>query len=371
MKVPTCRVLAIGELSTWGKQFLTNLETNSLAEVHYEASVQTFCSNAAPQARITVLFAENLPDSRQAIQRLRVSPRRFFLVWFGRAFTKEDLAFAIEHRVYCVFEQSRADEKKIAEAIGRIGVALEMTDQFEQMIHSLKALLLQAETDVGMLPLVNEIKTALSKLERTGLYNEFSGGAENKDGNEKDSKLPFHKAQGFGDALSTVHNLERTGVLWVRGGLPGQEGKVEFLQGKIIAAQAGDIRGGIRGLKAIYRMFLWDEPRFLFTRRDPQSVTFEEQIEQSMKYICMEGEELSRRFSRIRHELPPAEIKLELEPSSLHSGTQLSSEDFSTLSSVIEFGHVGQVLNYNLQPDVNIYESLIRLKKNKLIRVAA
>jgi hypothetical protein len=49
----------------------------------------------------------------------------------------------------------------------------------------------------------------------------------------------------------------------------------------------------------------------------------------------------------------------------------LSSEDFSALSSIVEFGRVGLVLNYNAAFDVHLYESLIRLKKNKLIKVSA
>jgi len=366
MKVPNCRVNSIGEISNWGKQFLTSLESKHIIEVTYETSLQAFANSLQPSTRIPILMIENVPESRQSIQKLRASGRRFYLVWFGRIFTKEDLAFALEHRAFCVFEQARADEKKVSEGLLQLSHSLERAEHFEQMVHSLKALLIQAETDSAMQPVVAEIKTAVSKLERYGVHNDFVG-APAEVTSTKDAKLPFYKAQGFGDALTTVHNLERTGVLWVRGTLPDQEGKIEFLQGKIISGHAGELHG----LKAIYRMFLWDEPRFLFTRQDPQNVVFEEQLEQSMKYLCLEGETLRRRFDKIRHELPPLDLALELEPSSLHVSTQLTSEDFSTLASIVEFGKVGMVLNYNPASDVHVYESLIRLKKHKLIRVAA
>jgi hypothetical protein len=365
MRVPSCRVCSVGELSAWGKQFLTALEGSNIAEVSYDLTLAQFCSSPPSPSRLSVLFIENLSDSRQAITKARRSGKRSFVIWFGRNFTKEDLSFALDNRVYTCFEGSKVDEKKVGEGMRKASLSLESAEQFDQLVHSLKALLLQAETDLGAKPLLTEIKTALGKLERCGAQNEFTTGTVVDPAAVADTKVPFHRAQDFGDALTTVHNLERTGALWVKGELPEEEGKVEFIQGKIVSAVVREVRG----LKAIYRMFLWDTPRFMFTRRDPQDTVMEEHLNYSMKFICSEGDTLRRRFEKIRQELPPAELSVELEPSSLHEGTQLVLNDFLTLASVVELNKVSQIVDYNSLPDVVIYESLIHLKKNNMIRV--
>lgn len=361
---PACRVLSLGELTLWGKQILAGLQTAKIIDVAYEASLQKYLESANP-AEPHVIFIEGTAESKVLIQKLRGAGRHCFILWYGRTFTKDDLLFAIDQRVFCVFENARADDKRIIESIHKLLNSVENGANFERIIRSVKAILLQEENEVSK-PVLTEIKTAIGKLERFGLQNEFSGISSENFG-AHDAKIPFHRAQDYGDALQTVHSLERTGALWVRGSLPGEEGKVEFLQGKITAALAGDVHG----LKAIYRMFLWDNPRFLFTRKDPRESIVAEQLNLSMKYICSEGADQKRRYDRIRKELPPAEVTLELEPKSLHVNASLNPNEFQTLASVVELGRVSQVLDYNPLPDVHLYESLIRLRKINMIRVAS
>ena len=199
-----------------------------------------------------------------------------------------------------------------------------------------------------------------------GLKNEFSSTEEPK-ATKEGSHVPFYKTQNFGDALMTVHDLERTGVLWARGPVPEQEAKIEFLQGKIISAVTGDTTG----LKAIYRVFLWDSPRFLFYRKDPNEAVLVEQLDASMRHLVKQGEMLRDRYEKIRKELPPDSIRLEIDSHALHKDTALAFVDFSTLASTVEFGVVAHILDYNPLPDVDIYESLIRLRKHKIVRVSA
>jgi hypothetical protein len=306
---------------------------------------------------------ENTPESRGQVSKLRQKGRKLFIVWIGRNFTKEDLVFAMDNRIYCTWENLRPEDKRLHETLQKLVIGFEQVGQFEQMVRSLKAVLLQSENEVPKL-IMNEIKTAVGKLEKSGLQNEFVGPTAEPVGTGE-VKLPFHKTQDFGDALSTVHDLERTGVLWIRGSQPLEEGKVEFIQGKIVYAQAGEVRG----LKAIYRMFLWDEARFLFTRKDAREATVDEHINLGLRYICREGIALKKRYEKIRRELPPSELKLELEPASLHANCRLEKNEFSTLASIVELNQVSQVLNYNTLPDVILYESLISLRRNNMIRV--
>lgn len=366
MRVPVCRILAVGEVSSWGKQFLISLQQESILDVGYEPNVPRFSSSLATNLEPQILFLENLPESRNWILNLRQSGRFLYLVWFGRSFSKDDLMFAMENRIYCVLENLRPEDRKVMDWISRLSSNRDSFSQFEHILRSVKSILLQAGEDEALKPFLNEIKTALTKIERCALQNEFHTPLSPK-GTAADTKLPFHKTQDFGDALTTVADLERTGVLWIKGNQPSEEGQIEFLQGKIVAAKAGEVRG----IKAVYRIFLWDEPRFLFVRRDPKDCILEEHLNLGIKYICEEGQNFRHRYEMIRRELPPFDLQLELEPASLHAGTSVASQDFSTLASIVEFGKVENVLDYNDLPDVQIYESLIRLKKNNMIRIAS
>lgn len=363
MKTGICRVTAVGELSQWGRQFLTSLQGHGLADIHFEPNAQKILESSSPQ--VLALMVEAGAESKALIQKLRASKKRFFITWFGRSFAKEDLVFAMDHRLYYAFENMKTEDKKIVETLQNLSRTMEGYSQFEQLTRSLKGILVQAENEIPK-PILNEIKTAVAKLEKLGLHDEFTGVSSDPTASG-DSKLPFHKSQTFGDALSTVESLERTGVLWLKGKLAGEEGKVEFLQGKIVAAQAGDVTG----LKAVYRMFLWDEPKFLFTRRDPKEAHVGDQLNMGLKFIILEGEDMKKRYDGIRRDLPPKELCVELEPSSLHTGTYLEANEFATLASIVEFKKIGSLLDYNPLPDVSIFEALIQLRKNKMIRVVA
>lgn len=365
MRVPVCRVVALGDVSAWGRQFLVSLQTESIIDAVYEQNVARFCSTQPPSlTEPYVVFIENLPESRGWILNLRNSNKHIYIAWYGRNFSKDDLHFAIEQRIYCVMENLRPEEKRVMEWISKLGENRDGSVQFEAILRSAKAILLQADQEDIAKPLIAELKTAVTKIEKVSLQNEYHHPNMNRS-TETETKLPLQKSQDFSDALTTISDLERTGALFVKGALPNEEGKVEFLQGKITSSVAGEVHG----LKALFRMFLWDSPRFMFTRRDPKDCVLEEQLNLGVKYICEEGTRQKNRFSQIRKELPPLELRLELEPSQVHASISLSAEDFPALASVVEHKSVSQVLDYNELPDVHLYESLIRLRRSNMLRV--
>ncbi len=360
MKVPRCKVQCVGEITPWGKQLLKDLQGENVIEPTFQ-SAQEFMEGSGP----ALALIENTPDSKASIIRIRQSARRFYFIWYGRVFSKEDCQFAVDVRAYAVLEHARAEDTKLVDIFGKAAESLEIATQFNHLVHSLKSLLVQAEAEEANRPLVNEVKTAVSKIETCVFGNELLGGKPGVPPGQ--GATPFYRTQDFSDALQTVHDLERTGVLWVKADLPGQEGKVEFIQGKIVSAQAGDARG----LKGIYRMFLWDQPKFQFSRREAQDCFVEEQITMSLQHLSKEGEDFRKRYERIRREIPPGELKVELEPSALHAGTRLPHAEFSTLASVVEFGRISQVIDNNPLPDVTLFECLIHLKKQNMLRVKA
>ncbi len=357
------RVMVLGETTQWGKQYTAILQATHAFDFVFEASVDKFLESTQvghPQ----IVFIENVPGSRGAISKLRSGNRRLFIVWVGRSFSKEDFFFAIENRIYGVFEDPKPDDPRLLKGLKGAVANVEGAIQFEQILRSLKAVLLQHESDADR-PFLNEIKTAVQKLERTTLQNEF-GGIQAVAAVKTESSVPFHESQAFSDALITVHELERTGVLRVRGGAQ-QEGTIEFLQGKLISAQTG----AVLGVKAIYRMFLWDDASFVFTRRDVKSESIQMDLNGEVQEICEKGDSLCQRFQKIRKEIPPASLVVAMEPKWMQISTSMNLELFSTLSSVIEFGQIGLVLDYNPLPDVDVMENLIVLKRMRAIKVVA
>ncbi len=364
MKTPLCRIRCVGDFSSWGRSFLKQLEEAVIAEPAFE-TLEQFSSSLTASHEPPIVVVENQPNGKGQILRLRESGVLFYIVWIGRSFTKEDLAFAVESRVFCTLENPKPEDRKVAEWFEKARRAQEKFAQFERLTYSIKSMLLQSKDEVPDQSLLTELRTAVGKLEADRLNDDFLG-AKVAEGLQADSGVSFYKSQMFSDALTTIQDLERTGELRVRGPLPQEEGRVQFLQGKIVGAEAG----GVHGLKALYRIFLWDEPRFLFSRGNPQDFKVDEQMTLSLSHICTQGEAMKRRFDKVRRQVPPGGIYLNVEPSALHTGTKLSIEEFSTLASVIEFREVGQILDFNSLPDVVVLESLIQLRKSNLLVVS-
>src|SRR5262249_2782633 len=139
MKVPACRIHSVGEITSWAKGFLEGLQKENLVDVAFDKQVDAFIGAASPH--VAVVFIENTPDMRQLIAKLRQSGRSLILVWYGKLFTKEDLAFAQEQRVYWVLENPRPEDKKVQDGIRHVAQAAERVQQHDQHLHSLKALL--------------------------------------------------------------------------------------------------------------------------------------------------------------------------------------------------------------------------------------
>ncbi len=356
----TGRLTFLGNPSPWLKQFLGTLQQSGSLDIHFEANAATFLATPVAKNRVGVVILEQTAESHGLIETLRRSGRRLILIWIGKNFSKQDLAVATDQRVYSVIENPTDGDARALDAVRRAMARAEASERSEDLLFSIKSVLLQLDQAGEAGPWLTELKTGLAKFERGTLQSEFLGALAATSG---ETRLPFYKAQKFADALLTVQDLERTGSLTIEA--KNGKGQVEFLQGRPVAAQCGEARA----LKAIYRMFLWDEPQFSFKHRDPNETVVVDEFSLPLRDICSEGEAFYRRFDKIRAHLPPAQLRLQLEPSALHGGTQLDRYQFSTLSSVVELARVSQILDYNPLPDVVLYECLIGLKKSGVIKV--
>lgn len=362
MQPPLNQAYCVGEVTPWGEQFLKSLRDENLFEVHFE-NIDSLCT-PPPLNECVVVFVENGADSRNTLYRLRQSGRFAFLVWFGKSFSKEEISYAMEMRVYAVLENLCANDKKLVGRLSKLILVLDSNRKILQLLHHLKIGVLESENSSSDPLLLSEMKAAVTKLMEYQGQSDFASVASLKQLPE--NRLPFYSTQDMGDALMSLQSFERTGVLEIRGGRASEQGQVSFLQGKIIEAKVGTVSG----LKAIYRMFLWNHPTFTFMRKNSQSFDLENPIPFNMETICAVGSALKGRFSKIAKDIPPSTLRLELDPKAFRGDTGLSREDFNTLASVVEFSLVSEIIDYNNQPDVILFESLVQLRRARMIRVA-
>lgn len=364
MQSPLCQAIALGEFSPWAKQILNEWQSEGLINLSYEASVAHFVQKHARPDQSHIAIVENSNTSKQIITQIRTSEHPVLILWVGKSFSKEDFAFALGNRIYATIENPALADKNAQSVFSRADSARTKKDQLKHLFQSLKTLLLQTEPDSKNKSLFAELKAAVGKMERLTDANELFNLEIRKEAGSQ-STLPLHKSQGLGDALLTIAELERTGTLWVRGAKPEEEGKIDFIQGQITVAEAG----AVTQLKAIYRMFLWDSPRFLFNRKNPEDCEAREIINRDIEALVKEGEEHQLRFQTLKKELPPTNLKLDIEASSMNTSIALSPLDFSTLTDVVAFKFVTDILDYSKNWDVDLFEGLIRLKKSGMIKI--
>ena len=208
------------------------------------------------------------------------------------------------------------------------------------------------------------MKVGLSKVERLSEQNDFLKSEPPLDSDT--SALPIAKSQTLADVLSIMADLERTGTLWIKGSQSGQDGKIDFIQGKIALAETGSVKQ----LKAIYRMFFWENSKFLFHRK--QTIESSEPlISIGMGQIIKEGHLQLEKYLKLKKDVPPLNLKLDFVPQTIQSSTSLTPEEFHALVQVVEFHYVADILDYSEHWDIELYESLIGLRKSGYIRVAS
>lgn len=365
MKVPLLKTVAVGEFSSWARNFLNVIEEKEIIELQMEPSIDQFCRSLVPAIRPAVVLIENNPEAKKGIQKICSTGKPLYIIWVGKSFSKEDLTFAFDQRVYCLFESIQAPEKEVISKLRNLAQLVESDAQFQQILRAMKSILLQTEAELPNIPMVHELRTAVKKLENHGLKNELNHLSSQKSASSQENI--FQKNQSLGDAIIIINELERTGTLSVRGSTAENEGKIEFIQGKITMASAG----GSEGIKAILRMFLWDSCRMLFFRKDPREAVINKHIDLDIMHLSKLGSVYKDKFEKLRKEIPAPNMKLEFDPAALDTSTALTSNEFSTLSSVVEYGTVATIVDFNPLPDVEVYESLISLRKNRLIKKAA
>jgi len=364
MEAPLCEAFAVGDFSPWARQLFNEWQSEGLLSLSFEPNLSKFCHQANGSSETRIVLVENSPKSQVSVAQLRASNQSLLILWIGQTFQKEDLAWALEQRVYGILENPSFLSKHCQQLFSKVQLAQENTNRLNLLLQSLKGLILQTDTSSYDQHFISELKTGIKKVEHLSQQNELLHPDHSH--SENPSPLPLAKSQTLGDVFLIMTDLERTGTLWIKGDQAGQDGKVEFIQGKIAFAETGTVKH----LKAIYRMFCWKNPRFLFHR--VEALEFKNPtIAIPLNDLIREGQAQASRFEKIKKEIPPSSLKLDFVPQSITASTALTSQDFHALVQLIELKYVSDVLEYSAHWDIELYESLINLRKSGYIRVAA
>lgn len=359
------RVIVLGEISPTGRQWLGEMQREGSLEIQEATDQASIFEDYEKVGETPIVLIENFPDSRSAILALRQSGFPNFILWFGATFTKEDFEFGLENRVYAIFERPEPRDKKILDVFHRLGKTATKHSHFSQVVGQMKSLMVQVVSADEHNPSLSELKVAAKKLDEIQTENEFTCPTHLKRPQFESPTLARNQEE-LGATIESMGDLERTGALWVRGGQSGQEGRIEFLQGKIVFAEAGEASG----LKAIYRMFLWAEPKFLFARETASEVPLGNNMGNFPAGYIAQGRRYRSEFEKLKEEVPPREIRLEMNMDGVLDNLELNPKDFQVLASVVEFGRVSEIVDYNPLSDCEIFQSLIDLRKSNIIRVS-
>jgi len=360
-----CEAYALGDFSPWGRLLLNEWQSEGVLQLSFESNVGSFCKSAENKKEPMIVLLENGPTSQPQLMQLRACSAPLLILWMGKQFNKEDVRMGLTTRVYALLENPTAGDKRTQDIFIQAKQTLDRYLQLHHLLHSMKGLVLQSESKNTDADLIRELKVGISKLERMTHNNPWWRSEQNE--GTPESSLPVAQFQGLGDVLLTLGELERTGTLWVRGGRPGEEGKIDFIQGKMTVAEAG----AVSQLKAVYRMFCWENSRFLFNRKNPEDCRSQKMIAMEIEEIVREGQQQQERTQKIKKEIPPAHIKLDLVAAKMTVSTAFTPADFYTLIQVAQFHHVSDILDYSEKWDVEILEGLIHLRKAGYIHLVA
>lgn len=355
----------IGPVTGWGKQLLAQIEEKHRVETTRVEGWDESVSLSVP-GRPALVIIENGTESKALISSIRKTGTPCYFIWFGRSFSQDDLAFAIRERVYAIWDGLSIKDVEVAKSLSRVVSVIDRDFQYVEVVRALKSILIQSNEDEMPKALASELKTAVWKIEQIGTTNEWTGQLDQGQDHHAQT-IPMARSQSLAETIRAIAGLERTGMLRVASEGASEEGHLGFIQGKVVYAQVGDVKGR----KAFNRIFLWDSPKYVFQRILPQDFHLEPNLDGELTALCDMAESQKLKFLNMRQEVPPGSLCVDLDPTSLESPPQLAKDTFETLVSVVEYHRVNEVLNHCTLDDVVILDSLIQLRKHRVLKIQA
>ena len=129
---------------------------------------------------------------------------------------------------------------------------------------------------------------------------------------------------------------------------------------------------GVRGLKAFLRIAGWESGSFSFKNKIPGDYVIEHDIAYiDLPRLCVIAKKVQQWHQKFRNNIPPHDLMLGINDKIPNMELNLTPIELDVLTTVVEYKNVQDVLNYNSSFDIDIFDSLINLRKKGAIQLGA
>lgn len=166
------------------------------------------------------------------------------------------------------------------------------------------------------------------------------------------------------DLLQLLSTSKKSGVLEIQN--DDCIGRIFMRQGQVCYATIDD-RTYIKPQKAIYRMLVWD--RGAFELNPPDERDFDDELNIPTEGLLMEAMRQLDEIRRLEDELPPPGSELALASPMGKPLRELQPEQLDMVQVVNDQRRLRDVLDHSPTPDLETYEALLKLMRDKVICV--
>lgn len=166
---------------------------------------------------------------------------------------------------------------------------------------------------------------------------------------------------GLANLLQMLSVVGKSGVLLLHthGVLGDLSGEVWFTNGRIVQIRAGRVRRA----KALSRLLVQEKGEFRFMLVDDAP---DDEVQTSTDGLILDCLRCLDEFRRLGPRVPPAELYLRIKPP---LPKDLQEADRQTLEMIMRYSKVGDVIDYSSAQDVDVINSLIRLRLKGVLDV--
>lgn len=165
------------------------------------------------------------------------------------------------------------------------------------------------------------------------------------------------------DLLQLFSTSKKSGVLVIH--KDEQIAKVFLTDGRVRFAMVNDERD-VDPYKVFYRIIGWE--RGTFSLEHPSEETFENEINESIESLMMEGMRIQDEIRNLGGDVPPFEANLTVNKPLVPPLRSLTPELIDTIQLVHNYGHVSSVLNKSLSGDLETMQDIVYLIRNDYVQ---
>ena len=165
------------------------------------------------------------------------------------------------------------------------------------------------------------------------------------------------------DLLQLFSTIKKSGVLVI---LSADTGKIYLRQGRVFYATIND-KKDIDPYKMFYRMMAWR--RGQFSLEHPSDETFDNEIDESVEGLMMEGMRQLDELQNLGGDVPDIEAYLVINKPLVKPLRELAPEHLDAFQLALNYAKVAEALNQSEKGDLETMQDLLFLIRNDYLRV--